>query len=53
MRMFGLTRGDPARRTYAEVKTMRGEWKADPRFKDSWFFVREDEAKEEGEGERK
>lgn len=28
-------------RTFAEVKTMPGEWKADPRFKESWFFVRE------------
>ena len=30
---------------------MQGEWKADPRFKDAWFFVRE-AAEAEGEGKK-
>ena len=28
---------------FAGVKELKGEWKADPRFKDSWYFVREKE----------
>lgn len=36
------------------MKDFKGEWKADPRFKDSWYFVREDEEAEgNGEDEKK
>ena len=37
------------RRCYVEVKESKGEWKADPRFKDSWYFVRVEEVKAEKE----
>lgn len=29
------------------MKDFKGEWKADPRFKDSWYFVREAEKEKE------
>lgn len=35
-------------RTFAEVKEAKGEWKADPRFQDSWYFVREAEEQKDG-----
>ena len=35
--------GSPTLRAYATVKEFKGEWKADPRFENSWYFVREQE----------
>ena len=32
---------------YAAVKEFGGEWKKDPRFENSWFFVREKEEKKD------
>ena len=38
--------------TFISVKELKGEWKKDPRFEESYYFVREEEKKEE-KGEKK
>lgn len=37
----GIDADSCACRTFAEVKEAAGEWKTDPRFEESWYFVRE------------
>ncbi|KAK3698646.1 hypothetical protein LTR37_016875 [Vermiconidia calcicola] len=32
---------EPVLQTYAMAKDLKGEWKSDPRYKDSWYSVRE------------
>lgn len=38
-------------RTFAAVKALKGEWRTDPRFRDSWFFVRDGVDEGEGKGD--
>lgn len=47
-----LTGRLPSRRTFAEVRDSKGEWKTDPRFKNSWYFVREAEDQEASEDKK-
>ncbi|KAK5683099.1 hypothetical protein LTS10_004630 [Elasticomyces elasticus] len=41
------TDGSHTLRTFISIKELKGEWKKDPRFEESWYFVREEEEKKE------
>ncbi|KAK3679682.1 hypothetical protein LTR78_000058 [Recurvomyces mirabilis] len=48
------TDGSHTLRTFVSIKGLKGEWKKDPRFEESYYFVRgEGEKKEETRGEKK